>query len=189
MDALWKKADVHESLSIPLLYFALRKGKNDLHDWRFLQTWSRKIDNWAHSDALSSLYADLLERHPKELYATFKKWNRSALPWQRRLSLTSLLYYASERTRVLSATKIFSLVRPRLDDPHPYVQKAVGWTLREASRCHPKETRAFVKKNLQKISSAAFVAAVENDPTKEKERLKSQRRDARKCRRVSFSQK
>ena len=167
---LWNKTNVHEVMTVCLLYFSERKAQNALADWRTLKTWSKRIDNWAHSDALSDIYADLLDRH-RELYETFQKWNDHKEPWKRRLSLTSLLYYSSMRKNPLPASKILPLVTPRINDAHFYVQRAVGWTLRECGDLYQRPTETFIKKHVTDLSSIAFTTAVEKWRKTKKEPL------------------
>jgi len=175
----WKATNSHEVMTICLLYFSNRKSENTLADWRVLKTWAQKIDNWAHSDMLSDIYADLFDRH-RELYDTFQTWNANRHPWKRRLSLTSLYYYSSMRKNPLSAKRVLPLVRARLHDEHFYVQRAVGWTLRECGNLHPKPTEAFVQKYVHDLSSIAFTTATERWQKQKKNPLLKHRKDARK---------
>lgn len=181
MDKLWKAAKIYDLLHIPLLYLSQRKEEITHADWRVVKTWSEKIDNWAHSDSLSDLYAHLLERYPKLVLPTLRNWNTSKNPWKRRLSLTSLLYYSASRKHVvLSANEILPLVQKLLNDADPYVQKAVGWTLRECGNVYPEETKMFIHEHATELSSTAFSYATEKWPKKDKEPIKKMRKEFRK---------
>ena len=180
VSTVWKTAKTHDVMTVCLLYFSARKPQNDLSDWRVLKSWSTRIDNWAHSDVLSDIYADLLERHRKEVYPTFKEWNTHREDWKRRLSLTSLLYYSNSRNNALPVKKILPLVKARISDEHFYVQRAVGWTLRECGNLYPKPTEVFIKKHLTDLSSIAFTTATEKWSKTKKEPLKRARKKARK---------
>ena len=109
LSTLWKTAKTHEVMSICLFYF----GNKDLSrtDWRTLKTWSMRIDNWAHSDTLSEIYSRLLESHRKDILPELKVWNTNAHPWKRRLSLTSLYYYANSRKKTLPVSVVLPLVK------------------------------------------------------------------------------
>jgi len=170
-------------MSLALAWFDDKKQQKILMShWPILKKWSSRIDNWAHSDSLSSIYARLLEQSPELIYPTLQKWNQSKAPWLRRLSLVSLLYYSSQRENILPLRKIFSLVEPRLNDDHYYVQKGVGWALREAGNVYPKETFAFLEKNIVHLSSIAFSAAAEKLSKTQKDRLKKLRKNRAKNR-------
>jgi 3-methyladenine DNA glycosylase AlkD len=51
---------------------------------------------------------------------------------------------------------VLPLVTACLDDEREYVQKAVGWVLREMGRAHPEEIRAFIDKHGAAMSPAAL---------------------------------
>lgn len=174
---IWCNSECYEVMSLALSWFYDPKRRLDLKaHWPALKRWSSRIDNWAHSDTLSGIYARILEDRPGDVYPTLKEWNRSKNPWLRRLSIVSLLYYSSQREKVLPLKQILALVEPQLDFDHYYVQKGVGWTLREAFNVYPKQTYAFVEKNVTGISAAAFSAATEKMAREQRERLKVLRR-------------
>lgn len=174
---IWFASDCYEVMSMALAWFYDPKQKAILHrHWPMLKKWSSKIDNWAHSDTLSGIYARILEQNPQAIYPTLVKWSLSKNPWLRRLSIVSLLFYSSQREKVLPLKKILDLVQPQLEFDHYYVQKGVGWTLREAYNVYPDKTFTFVEKNIGKISPHAFSAATEKMPMLKKQRLKKLRK-------------
>jgi 3-methyladenine DNA glycosylase AlkD len=174
---IWLKSDCYEVMSVALAWFYDPKQKDVLSQyWPVLKKWSSRIDNWAHSDTLSGIYARILEQNPQAVYPTLVKWNSSKNPWLRRLSIVSLIYYRSQREKILPLKRILDLVHPQLEFDHYYVQKGVGWTLREAYNIYPAKTFAYVEKNIRKISSHAFSAATEKMSPKEKQHLKRLRK-------------
>lgn len=122
------------------------------------------VDNWAISDSLSSLLASVFEHQPRTLWSTYQTWNRSQNPWLRRQSLVGIYCYARLRKTHWPAKKSLKLVKALLLDPHVYVQKGVGWTLREIDRIDSKAQRSFVEKNLNQISPEAWFATRELYP-------------------------
>ncbi len=181
VDALWHESTNHEVLTIAILYFEPKQKRVRIQDWPMLKKWSAKIDNWAHSDGLSGIYAHLHEHHPEKIEPTLHLWNRSKNPWLRRLSLTSLLYYSNSRkTSPTKSRKILPLVQNLLNDPDVYVQKAVGWTLRECGNLYPKETGAFIQQHLDQLSPIAFTAATEKWEKTTKALFKEKRKQLRK---------
>lgn len=174
---VWLNSDCFEVMSMALAWFYEPRQKHILKQhWSLLKKWSARIDNWAHSDTLSGIYARILEQDPEMIYPTLVKWNSSKNPWLRRLSIVSLIYYSSQREKVLPLKKILDLIQPQLEFDHYYVQKGVGWTLREVYNVYPEKTFAFVEKNIGKISAHAFSAATEKMPPKKKQHLKTLRK-------------
>lgn len=180
-DYIWFNSDCFEVMAMALLWFEDPKRRKDLKMyWPLLKKWSIRIDNWAHSDTLSGIYARIHEDLPKEVYTTFKSWGTSKNPWLRRLSIVGVIFYSSQRKVVPELTKVISLIKPQLKFDHYYVQKGVGWTLREVGNIYPKDTYRFMQDNLKDISAQAFSAAVEKMPVKKREFLKNQRKKLRK---------
>lgn len=174
---VWKNSDCYEVMSLALAWYYQPKQKPFLKSaWPELKTWSVRIDNWAHADTLCGIYSRILEEDPKTVYPVLLEWNNSKNPWLRRMSLVSLIFYSSAREKYLPAQKILKLVQNRLTDEDYYVQKGVGWTLREAHNVYPKETMAFIEKHIRQLSAIAFSAATEKVSVKQKTFLKKLRK-------------
>lgn len=177
-DFVWNHSDCFEVMLLALDYFNDKKEASLLPaHWKMLKPWSERIDNWAHADTLSGIYARILEIDPKLVYPTLQTWNKSQNPWLRRLSIVSLIYYRSQRKKILPLSKILSMVKSLILDEDYYVQKGVGWTLREAGNAYPKETYQFLMKNIRDLSSYAFSAATEKLSSAQKEKLKKLRKN------------
>lgn len=180
-DYIWWNSNCYETMSIALIWFEdPQQRKNLKAHWLLLKKWSTRIDNWAHSDTLSGIYARIYEDSPNEVYETFKKWNTSKNPWLRRLSIVSLFFYSSQRKKLPPFYKVTALLKTQLTFDHYYVQKGVGWTLREAGNVYPDATYAFIEKNIYNISAHAFSAATEKMSIKKREHLKKLRKELRK---------
>jgi 3-methyladenine DNA glycosylase AlkD len=176
-DYVWWHSDCYEVMSLALAWFYDPKRRSLLaQNWPKLKEWSNRIDNWAHADTLSGIYARLHEDLGLEVFSTFKVWNSSQNPWLRRLSLVSLFYYSSMRKKYPSFNKVISLIKPQLEYDHYYVQKAVGWTLRETGNVYPDQTYEFLVENVLTLSSSAFSAATEKLTPAQKEHLKKRRK-------------
>jgi 3-methyladenine DNA glycosylase AlkD len=109
------------------------------------------------------------------------KWNKSLNPWLRRQSIVSLLNYSRLRKKKLSFEELIYFVDPLCVDEAFYVQRAVGWTLREIYNLYPKKTYVYLAKNIHKITSLAFSAATEKLKKEEKEKLLLLRKFTKKC--------
>jgi 3-methyladenine DNA glycosylase AlkD len=143
-----------------------------------LPQWVEYIDNWAHSDGLSKYLTRLIEDKStqKEMLIIIKKWNVSKNLWERRQSLVSLFYYSRTKKEYVDFELTQQLVFPLLTDKEYYVQKAVGWTLRESYNVYPKQTYTFIEENIKNITSTAFTTCLEKMTEKQKQTLKQKRR-------------
>jgi 3-methyladenine DNA glycosylase AlkD len=173
-DHIWNNAVYFEEMS-QSIYFYEKKSLTE-NQFKVISGWIDRCDNWAHSDGLSSIYAKTLEEMPALVMPTLKKWNNDANPWKRRQSVVSLLYYARLRKSTPNFATMIEMVEELLDDPEYYVQKGVGWTLREIYNLHPKQTLDFIEKRVRQISPAAWQASTEKLPRQIKEQLLHKRR-------------
>lgn len=180
-NTVWMESDCFEILNLPLIYYSdPRNSAETLSATRPLLKWAGRLDNWAHSDGLSSIYARLLESQGPSVDATLKRWNTHNNPWLRRQSLVSLYYYSTQRQKLFPVSEALRRLKPLLGDSHYYVQKGVGWTLREAYNVDPKQVLDFIEENLHALQPAAYTAATEKLNARQKEKLRRQRKEHRK---------
>lgn len=182
-DYIWKNSKIYDVLSHSIAWVSTRQNL-DMHKYeKMLLGWVNKIDNWAHSDEMSDFYSLMLEKNSKRFLPIFKKWAKSKKPWLRRQSIVGLLFYSRKRKKVLPVKTILNFIEKQIDDDHFYVQKGVGWALRESWNVYPKQTFAYLKKNAHRIPPAGWTAATEKlSPTQKKiltlARKKNQRKNS-----------
>ncbi len=172
-DEVWNLGSSIEELCQPL--FWLQSIKNDeevFKFWRIIKKWVKLLDNWVHSDYLSHSYSRCLEFNQNIVYPQLEKWNNSHRSWARRQSIVSLLYYSRLRLNPISSKKILPLVDNLIFDEEYFVQRGVGWTLRETYNVYPKVTYKFIKKNIKNFSSIAYTTSTEKINFCDKEQLK-----------------
>ncbi|MEO5667772.1 MAG: DNA alkylation repair protein [Bdellovibrionota bacterium] len=180
-EKIWKTARCFEVLSLPIFYYSDPRHHDEaLLMSKRLLTFAARIDNWAHSDGLSSIYSRLLEEQGERIDVSLRKWNTHANPWLRRQSLVSLYYYSALRKNHFPVGEALRRVKKLLGDPHYYVQKAVGWTIREAYNVSPREVIAFIEDHIHLIPPGAYTAATEKLDARQKEKFRRQRKEHRK---------
>ncbi|EKD32879.1 MAG: hypothetical protein ACD_76C00124G0003 [uncultured bacterium] len=178
---IFLNAKTHEAMYLPLLYYAKHVGVQYIEpqpkqQWQKFRFWVERIENWEHSDFYSKIVSFLLEKHPRLIWPTIKKWNKSNNPWKQRNSIVPLIYYASPKRKPPPVQKILPLVENLLESRDPYVQKAVGWTLRECGKVYPKETFVFLTLHARKLSATSWSYATEKISTKQKAYLRRKRK-------------
>lgn len=144
--------------------------------WKASVSWQEDVDDWGLCDALAKLNTKALEAHPGEVYSQLAAWNKSENLWKRRQSVVSLLYFSRTKKIFLPFSKIAALVSPILTDREYYVQKGVGWALREMFTVYPKETMPFLERHIKSISGIAFTIAIEKMDDAQKNFLKGRRK-------------
>jgi len=109
-----------------------------------LGSWLEKgIINWAHTDVLSG----------KALYYFFtnkiinierlKEWTESPSKWKRRAVPVTLIEVLSTD---IPLERLFHIIELLMSDSDKFVQKGLGWFLREAWKRNPGETEDFLLK-------------------------------------------
>jgi 3-methyladenine DNA glycosylase AlkD len=162
-DELWRSED-NFWIRVHAYFFLERhlKNKEDLTEmWPVILKWQEQVDDWPLCDSLAKIYTKILVVLPDEVYARLKQWNQSENLWKRRQSLVSLLYYSRTKKQYPAFKAIEAMVKPLLGDKEYYVQKGLGWTLREMRNVYPKQTLAWLKAHIKQISPIAFTIAIE----------------------------
>lgn len=176
-DYIWKNSNIFEVMVLASYFVSSRPIEEIFDNRKVVLGWVDRIDNWAHSDEMSSHYAKLLEFNSTKLMPTFKKWNLSKKPWFKRQSMVGLMYYSRMRRTIPDVDTILSFVDRHIKDQHYYVQKGVGWTLRESWNVYPKKTFEYMKANAHLIPPAGWTAATEKLSKKDKDILTRLRKE------------
>lgn len=178
-DGIYKQSSIFEVKNLAFIFLDKHHKHISLKtQLKTLPQWVKQVDNWAHSDGLSKYLTRLLEDKSThcEMLDILKNWNTSKNLWERRQSLVSLFYYARTKKEHISFELTQQLVYPLLKDKEYFVQKAVGWTLRESYNVYPKQTFIFIEENIRNITPVAFTTCLEKMTEKQKQLLKQKRR-------------
>jgi 3-methyladenine DNA glycosylase AlkD len=106
--------------------------------------WLEKgIVNWAHTDVLSGMALSHFFINNIVEVEYFKGWTESPSKWKRRsIPVTFVDVLKME----LPLERLFKIIEPMMLDEDKFVQKGLGWFLRESWKIHPKETEDFLLK-------------------------------------------
>ncbi len=139
-----------------LLYFALDWAKTfkpktyrkeDIAEIYFLLTnksWWDSVDLIA-----SNLLADYNLQFPENKVAWLDEWRESDNFWLRRSCIIHQLKYRENTDFEL----LKSLIKENLHDKEFFIQKAIGWALRQYGKFEPERVKAFIEK--EKIEGLA----------------------------------
>jgi len=182
---LWNRSNCYEMMNLSLMYLAIycKKSKN-FEAFLTAKSFLPKIDNWAHSDFLSSIIGRHMIHAEANIYKELFALNHSQNLWERRTSLVPLLYHLKSKKSTLMVNHFFDSINPRILDEAYFVQKAVGWLLREFGEKYPNELLSYLYQNAYQMSSTAFASATEKISSIDKEQLKLIRKDFKKLRKT-----
>ena len=176
-DSVWRNASVVEIFSQCLFWLETIKNKEEIYNaWAISKKWVVRVDNWLHSDQLSAFYSRALEEKQKQVFPVFSQWNKSSNPWKRRQSLVGIFFYFRFRQKILPSKKIFPLIESAVHDSDYYVQRGLGWCLRECFQAYPDYTYTYIYDRAHLFSSIAFTTSCEKMSSSEKRQLKKIRK-------------
>lgn len=176
-DELWNKSDLFEAKS-QAIYFYQYKSIT-LSEFKVIASWVDQCSCWEHSDDLSKVIASVTEENPDWTMPLLNRWVKSKNPWHRRQSLVGMIEYSSKRKRYLPFETYIKNIDALLLDKDYYVQKAVGWILREVYNVYPEKCLKYQIKNLSTISAIAYSAATEKLKSQDKAKLNKLRKQLR----------
>jgi len=101
------------------------------------------IVNWAHTDILSGKALAYCFLNGIVEVEALKKWTASESKWKRRAVPVTLIDVLEMD---IPLERLLEIVQPLMTDPDKFVQKGLGWFLREAWKVYPDETEDFLLK-------------------------------------------
>ena len=170
-DYIWRNSGCYEVMSQALYHYQYRELTTS--EVKTVLGWADRVTCWEHADDLAKIYADALEADNEAVVPTLKRWNKSENSWKRRLSMTSLIEYEVKRDKVLPYKALMTFIEPLIDDDDYYVQKGLGWTIREIGNAYPEQFRKFLDNNAGRLAANAWSGATKNFDKIEKARYKA----------------
>ncbi len=141
---LWQKEE-REFHYVAMDFMAKWKDKELVsEDSEFIEFLLTNHSWWDSVDALASNYLGrYLRVFPKQREIVIKSWRKSENRWLRRSCLIFQLRYKSQTNFEL----LKSLILEFKDEKEFFIQKAIGWSLREYAKTNPVSVRNFVEES------------------------------------------
>jgi len=140
---------------------------------RLLPMWKRWLAgnhsaNWATTDALcGALIGPLLVQHP-ELAVQMRSWSGHRNMWVRRASMVGLIALARRGEQLVL---VYDIARRLHADEEDLIQKAVGWTLREAGKTDMPRLERYLRAHGAAIPRTTLRYAIERFPEAKRKTL------------------
>ena len=142
-DELWN-SEIHEEKSLAIHILQQYKKKFNLETWKFLKQRIDKAKTWDHIDLLATdVFGEILLKN-SNLISEIKEMANSKNPWERRTAIESTMKMIRKNKIELTLRLAEKLVY----DEDSYVQKGVGWMLREAGKRDRINVREFILMHL-----------------------------------------
>ncbi len=164
--ALWARP-VHELRLVTVELLSVFEPRLDaVADAPLLERLVRASGTWALVDPLAtSVVARLLDRSPKVAVA-LDRWAVDEDFWVRRAALLALL--PALRRGEGDFDRFSRYADAMLDDPQPFVRKAIGWVLRDTARRRPRLVYEWLLPRAARASAVTVREAVK--PLSEEQR-------------------
>jgi 3-methyladenine DNA glycosylase AlkD len=124
-----------------------RRLARDERVWALVRTWVPEFDLWAIADHVSKTGSLCLTAAPERL-DELEPWTAEPSVWTRRAALVMTLPWARMRAPAPAdrarRERILGWAASYVRDPEWFIQKAVGWWLRELSARDPARVRSFI---------------------------------------------
>lgn len=138
--SLWKLPErEYQYAAMDYLHVSLKKlHKNDLNLMEELMTtksWWDTVDMLAQKEV-----GEIAKRFPAVIDEYIESWNTSENIWLQRSSLLFQLKYKEQTDEDL----LYRYIRNLADSREFFIQKAIGWVLREYSKTNPESVRIFI---------------------------------------------
>jgi 3-methyladenine DNA glycosylase AlkD len=146
-DALWQ-TDIYEArLAAAKLLTQARIRPDDTAAWDLISSWTPDFDSWAIADHACMAGQKRLVANPSRL-DTVETWITSEDIWTRRAAFVSTLPWTKQNnpksSEIEARERILGWAATLATDHKWFMQKAIGWWLRELSKHDAPRTLAFI---------------------------------------------
>lgn len=150
IDACWLKS-YREAQYAGVEYLIAAQKKLAEHDLAKLKELIITKSWWDTSDSLAGVVGFLVQKYPA-LVADMLAWSKSENIWLRRVAILFQLKY-KEKTDVDLLEKI---ICANFGSGEFFIDKAIGWILREYSKVNPGWVRGFIRKYEDKMAKLSI---------------------------------
>ncbi len=146
-DQLWQ-TDIYEArLAAAKLLTQARIRPDDSSAWALIASWTPDFDSWAIADHACMAGQKRLVADPSRLDEV-ESWIASDHMWTRRAALVSTLPWTKQNhpkpDELAARDRILGWIETLVPDHQWFIQKAIGWWLRELSKHDAGRVQDFV---------------------------------------------
>jgi 3-methyladenine DNA glycosylase AlkD len=98
---------------------------------------------WDSVDSIAPLVGELARKYPELVEKTINHWSVDENYWLRRVAILFQLKYKQQTNETL----LYDYMVKNADSKEFFLQKAIGWALREYSKTNPESVKAFIEGN------------------------------------------
>lgn len=139
---LWEKneREYHYTAITYMGKFIKKLPKDVIH---FLEMLITTKSWWDSVDSIAPLVGELARKYPEIIEETINGWSVDDNFWLRRSAILFQLKYKQHTNEAL----LFEYIVKNADSKEFFIQKAIGWALREYSKTNPVSVKEFIEGN------------------------------------------
>ena len=151
IESCWNKEEREFQYAVVYYLKTMQKflKKGDISKLKYLivtKSW------WDTVDLLSKIIGDVVKRN-KELKTLMLEWSDEQNNiWLRRVAILHQLSFKEEVDKLLLET----ILEANLSDSEFFINKAIGWSLRDYSKVNPEWVRKFIEKNRSDMANLSL---------------------------------
>jgi len=117
---------------------------------------------WDYVDDISQKIGFVLRQYPKQMKPKMLNWGKSKNLWKRRASIICQLSFKEDTDLEL----LYACIEPSLTSKEFFLQKAIGWALRQYAWVDANEVVKYVKKKHDQLAPLSRREALRNNKLK-----------------------
>ena len=151
IETCWNKEEREFQYAVVYYLKTMQKflKKGDISKLKYLvvtKSW------WDTVDLLSKIIGDVVNRN-KELKTLMLEWSKKENDiWLRRVAILHQLSFKENVDKLLLET----ILEDNLCDSEFFINKAIGWALRDYSKVNPEWVRKFIEKNRSEMANLSL---------------------------------
>jgi DNA alkylation repair enzyme len=151
IETCWNKEEREFQYAVVYYLKTMQKflKKGDISKLKYLvvtKSW------WDTVDLLSKIIGDVVNRN-KELKTLMLEWSKKENDiWLRRVAILHQLSFKENVDKLLLET----ILEDNLCDGEFFINKAIGWALRDYSKVNPEWVRKFIEKNRSEMANLSL---------------------------------
>ena len=159
--SLWRNARFREEL-YAAVYLSGDKRAGTFQTPAALKMYEELIVTgawWDYVDEIASnRLGPILRSHPAPMRRKMLTWSKSTDMWKRRSSIICQLGFKEQTDLEL----LYTCIEPSLDSREFFLQKAIGWALRQYAWTNPTEIKRYVNLDSTRLSALSRREALKN---------------------------
>lgn len=142
VEGLWEK-DEREYHYTAITYMGKFSKKWPKDTIQFLERLITTKSWWDSVDSIAPMVGEVVRRYPELIDETINQWSVDDNLWLRRSAILFQLKYKQQTNEEL----LYDYIVKNADSKEFFINKAIGWALREYSKTNPASVKAFIQGN------------------------------------------